>query len=240
MSAIGKMSDLLDRIRRRAGNIEHEKLVPDPDTLKDLASEAIREFERLRPRVVTFESASNGSDRRFVLDALISGWKNGTCVVDSVLSVSGANNHNELATPLTLDEWRLEVDATGKDVLYLADPVPSGGHLRIKYRQPHVVDESDAALTTVREGDAELLVLFGVKALCHWIALSASDLKDSTLGSDQVDFGEIAARFSDRAKEAEKKITSLTRTDEASVAPGGGAIEWDTRSQLTERPRIGH
>ena len=239
MASVGKLSTFKERVMRRVGSIDAAKFIPDDPTQNDLIEAGLAAFDQRRPRTMTFETAGDDASRRFVLSTLIAGWKDGTMRLLTVARVHDANIHNEFVEEYDVGDWKVTKDTTGKDVLQIVSAVGAGLTLRVTYSRPHAIDSEDIDLTSVPDGDTELLTLLCAREVCRWISRSASDMADNSLGADQVDFGAIGERFADRAKELLRDADQLTSPSEETQTPGGGSVAWNTKGSFGDR-FVGH
>lgn len=240
MASVGTKTEFMARVMRRVGTIDSVKLTPTAEVKPDLADEALAVYEGFRPRERMWEQPGSETERRFVLSETIGGWQDGTNRIAAVYRVADANQHNEMVEEIDLENWSIEPNTGGKEVLILAGPIGAFYTLRIRYCEPHLVHETDGTFTTVPDRDTEALTLLGVAAACAWIARTAADMADQNLGSDQVDYGEIGRRWAKRGEEAATKASDLLAPDKTQARAGGGSVSWTSRSPLTGRSRVSH
>lgn len=240
MSKVGTLDAFTARVLRRLGKVESEKMTPSPEAQADLIGEALDLYDRHRPHAQVHEREGSDVARRFVLPALITGWRSGTDRVLDVAQVMGANTDDEIEATYPATDWTVTRDTTGQDVLRLAWAPGSGTTLRIRYATPHALHATDAALSTVPDGDAEALTLLGVTVFAAWIARSAADMANQALGADQVDYSNISSRWDKRGKDAYAAALRLLTPEAETHRASGASVTWESTSLLARQPRVGH
>lgn len=241
MASVVSMEAFKARVMRRVGKIESSKLAPsDTDGTQDeLVDQALAEYNRSRSRRMVYEAPGSDTDRRFVLTDIIADWKPGEFKIEKVSRVADANQHNESDYPVPADEWEVTTNTDGAEVLVLKNSIGSGYSMRIRYGQPFVIGANESN-TTVPDGDTEPLTMLAVAVVCDWIARTATDLSDSSLGADGVDYSSVASRWSDRAKEARAQAKGFLSPGESASSTGVAYAVLESKSLLGRQPRISH
>jgi hypothetical protein len=236
MASFANRTELRTIIERRIGKLETTKLMPSREVIDDAVVASLAELDRFSAKRKVHESAGDGATRRFVLEDLVTGWKNGSDAVSLVAAVVDANTADEVEAKADHDEWRPTFDTSDRDVLLLRYAIPSDQTLRIYYTTPHVVDDSSS---TVPEKVSEVLILMAVADVCEWIARTAADLTDGTFGKTEVDYSEVSDRFANRARRARERAREIFEPED-NLETGAASVEWDPRSQLNRTRRISH
>lgn len=240
MAKITIRGDFRDELKTKLGLIESEKLQPTQEAWEGIIDDSLDQYSHLRPDRKVFQQAGSATAKRFVLDTVITGWKNGTSRVVAVASVIQPDTNDEVIEEFDYDDWSQRRAADGKDILFLPWAIGTTATLRIIYDHPHQIDSTDAALTTVPEADSEALKSLALGKACEWIARSASDLANESLGGDAVDYEAIGERWARRAKDAFNSAQERLSAESGSVPSAGASTEWTTMSELARQPRIGH
>ena len=85
-----------------------------------------------------------------------------------------------------------------------------------------------------------VLLQFGIACACQHIARAASDLADTSLGTEEISFGDIADRWAQRGREAREKGEAMLSPPAASKPSASASVTWDTKSSFGQTPRVSH
>jgi hypothetical protein len=224
----------------RLGNLESSSKLRPPDAAQDDAlADAKDTLDRLHPHVRIHEIVGDNVKRRWVLEDEIASWSNGTEQIMRLELVTDPGTDEELTTPVPEENWRQEKSTDDEDVLRLSSPV-GDRTLRIHYRTPWVIDDDNADDTTIANTLDEGFISLIASKLAAWVARTASDQEDASLGADQIDLGGIAKRWAKRAEELRAAADEVLKPRTQDVAGAGGAIEWEPDSELGDSRYIGH
>jgi len=239
MPAVGILETFRDRVEAKVGAVDSPKLDPSNDIL-DLCIEAgVNQYTRLRPRHVVEEIAGDGTQKRFVLNSELTLWESGYSDLEKIASVSNRDTDSEVETDITDKDREIRKDTSGNDVLFLTTAIDSVNHLRLQYTGAHIIDVSDANLTTVPNMDTDLLTALCASYVAYWIARKASDLSNVSLGSSETSYWRLRQHWADRAKELMKEASEYIDPKMVSHESAGTTVEWASDSRLAPR-RISH
>lgn len=134
-------------------------------------------------------------------------------------------------TPLDRNTWRV-VEEPGLTVLELLEYTPSNGVLRLEFTRPHVVDASNAALSSILPGDVEALqTITAVKLLDLYAIRSIQNTGSTGVPSDVVDRRSPSDQARARAKELFATYQALVgrrSSEDLRAASAIGELDVDT------------
>ncbi len=237
--AVGTQSQFQDRVDKRLGTINTTQLQPTADAKTQAMEDAIDLYSKLRPYRQVHEQSGSATTKRYVLNATITGWRDGQSRLVSAYDVSDANTDDETSDDIDDADWIMGIDTSGQDILILLETIPSTHTLRLVWEDVHAIDAATAADTTIPDHHTEVMTLFAVAALERWIARRASEMTDAGLGIDQVDLGSVANRYHELARKDLQ--TALDRLAPQGAQQSAAAWqEWDSESLLSDTLRISH
>lgn len=219
----GTLSEFVDRVLVLLGKIESDKLSIPAETQNALAGHALAEFDRAAPRSTTHEQAGDGTSRRFLLESAISGWQNGSFRVVETWRVYDANAHNEWPVPVS---FSVRQDVDGKDVLYLEETIGAGNVLRVAYGRAHALDASDPTKSSIPAHQVQALDMFGVAHFAGWVARTAADLADQSLGATEIDYSQVSSRWAQQERSARERARDLLVPSGSSSPSAASYVEW--------------
>jgi len=243
--ALGKLAEVRTKAITRLGKIESLKLQPTEEAQDAAVRSALDEYSSHRPRELVKRVAGDGQTRRWVLKTLLSAepvWLPRTSRVQALEILEDPDTDDEHRRELEAEEWEVRIDAAGDEVLWLLRPPGTSETLSITWTRPQQIetlDGTDATPgTTVPDGDVEGFLLLVLANLAGWVARSASDLKNESMGLDQVDYDTIDRRWRDNEKSLRKQ--ALERFVPTEFAPASGtSVDYRSRDRYGF-PRVSH
>lgn len=206
-------------------------LLTDPADYDQAITDALDLFrvDRANLRVVHYTVATAGF--RFVLLGTgailattgLNRWVDGASQLrDLYLDYSTANQNQR---PLDRTQWRVVREPSLVVLELLADSLSVGEVLRLEFVSPHVMHESDVALTSVLEGDITAIETLTAAKICQMTARRyVQNTGSSTFQNETVDRRSQSDIMAARAKELLTAYASIVGRADGEV-PGAAATK---------------
>jgi hypothetical protein len=202
-----------------------------PHDLDPFLDEALRRYQRARPRHAAFTVAGDGSAYDFALPdgTLYSSAPAWVVGYSAVLSVEFPAGERE---PVYLEQdayalWPRDVPTA---LRLLFETPATGQSARVTYSVPHTLSE---AVSTIPSTDADVVLNLWARAVCVSLAASVVEAKDNVIAGDSVNYRDMAQKYQSLAKSFGELLPAEFR-DTDKQTPGGAAgawVDWDPRAQ---------
>lgn len=216
----------------------------DYDTAMDLA---LRIFDLDRPNLRVVHHTVSAAAFRFVLlgtGALagltgLDAWIDGRSRLARVWHPYDTTVQAQ--EPIPSSEYRTVREPGPLVLLEFLYATPTSGTLRLEFVRPHVLDQADAASSSVLSSDLEALAaLVGVQVLEMAAARAAKNTGSSSLPTDVVDRRTMGGEFQARARALMARYNALVgKRLGDDVAPALGVFEFDVQAS-THRGFLTH
>ena len=195
-----------------------------PDARDDCIREVlVGRYSKVRPLKKVADQAGDSATHKWTLNTTnFPGWVENFSVVIGLEYPAGERD------PVLLenDEWiTYRPDNTAPELRLLRITPISGKSLRVTYTALHTNDGS-----TVPDGDFEGVANLAAAYSAWRLAAIHSQLGDSALGADAVDYRGKATGYADLARALEERFKELFGLDEEEEQPAASATEdWQVR-----------
>jgi len=193
-----------------------------PDARDDCIREAIRDrYSRFRPQELVKDLAGDGATYQWTLNTTnFPSWDNARSSIAALEYPAGER------PPVYLEsgDWTIVRTATATRALHLPAITPgTGATLRVTYTAPHGDDAS-----TVPAGDLDAVANAAAALASRRLQAIYSQLGNSSIGADAVDYGAKRDGFSSLAKDLDRRFEEAMGTAEDDEAPAAsGTAVWD-------------
>ena len=192
-----------------------------PDARDDCIREAIRDrYSRFRPQELVKDLAGDGVTWKWALNTTnFPSWDNARS------SIVALEYPAEERPPRFLEtaDWVIIRAATSRWVGLSAITPGTGATLRVTYTAPHADDAS-----TVPAGDLDAVANAAAALASRRLQAIYSQLGNSSIGADAVDYGAKRDGFASLAKDLDRRFEESMGTAEDDEAPAAsGTAVWD-------------
>ena len=195
-----------------------------PDARDDCIHEVlVGRYSKVHPLKKVVDQPGDGTTHKWTLNTTNSpGWVDNFSVVTALEYPAGERD----PVLLDKDEWiTYWPDSTAEELRLLRITPISGKSLRVTYTALHSNDGS-----TVPDGDFEGAANLAAACAAWRLAAIYSQLGDSALGADAVDYRGKVSAYADLARALEERFKELFGMDKEEEQPAASAIEdWPVR-----------